>query len=139
MVDAVKEVELAERLGVSREVVRKIRMDLQEGEHWRQEHRFVELTPAGVTAVKAALSEPREAPPELSKVESPVDGVVELTVKRIYPRNPRVLEATYDGATVIVRVRRNVNFTAGMVIPCRPQSAGVWALARACPRFRGRW
>lgn len=140
VIERVREIELAERLGVSREVVRRVRQELREGEHWVQEHRFVELTPDGVEAVREALRARKETPPRMERPEGEARVIEELRVTRIFPRNPRILEAeTAAGARVRVRVRSNVNFILGMAIPCREMKSGLWCLTRACPRFKGRW
>ena len=53
--------------------------------------------------------------------------------------NPRVLAACLGGQLQQVQVRCKDNFRPGMRLPCVHLHDNFWKLARACPRWPGRW
>lgn len=70
------------------------------------------------------------------------EGVIELTVFSVPPRNTRILDARKkDGRAVRVRVNNNLNFMAGMTIRARwgGEWPDVYNLEGRCPRQRGKW
>ncbi len=68
-------------------------------------------------------------------------AMVELTVTTI-SRNPSILHAQDEAKrSVLVRVRTNVNFTAGMPIKARAPAPGstLYHFEGNCPRWKGRY
>jgi hypothetical protein len=156
----ISENDAAAALGCSREYLRDLRKNaLERDKHWTMKAREVVLTPEGVEAVREHIML------NCGSEKVAVDGVVtakiavgaalagileragkgadeiEVTVKRMVT-NPRIVLAdTEDGEEVRVAVRSSKNFRPGMVVPVRAVDAasGMYELARACPRYPGRW
>ncbi|MFA5187368.1 MAG: hypothetical protein WC551_12895 [Patescibacteria group bacterium] len=68
-------------------------------------------------------------------------GAVVATVKKIYQRNPRFLEADIDGKFAVIRCRENRNFVAGMKIEkgLTRVNERLWDFVGRLPRGRGIW
>lgn len=68
--------------------------------------------------------------------------LVDLRVTTL-SRNPSIVHASADGGRtlVLVRVRTNVNFTAGMLIRARAPGPGgtLYHFEGQCPRWKGRY
>ncbi|QYY35298.1 hypothetical protein [Ruficoccus sp. ZRK36] len=164
----VKEVVLAERLGLPRSQLKALRDNetLKSPAHWHLEHSHIVYTTAGVEALQEALKigEPSPAPTAEDPAEAtashnePVkearrqwlsthvlmaeETLTELIVTKVYPRNPRCLQARLDGDPHphTVRVRDNRNFVPGMkLMAVKGPTSGVWNHRGRCPRRKGHW
>lgn len=149
----VPEKNLAGIVGLTPRLLRSLRSEqLREGVHWRLEQGRVCYGAEGVARVQELLDLTRSletgaAPPaKANAAGGPNKAPVTLKVFRIFGANPKILEAHLperDPAIVKnrvrVRVKNSANFTKGMEIPVTELSAGLYELARACPRSRGRW
>jgi hypothetical protein len=131
-----EEREVAKQMNVAQPVLAEARKNvLKEGVDWVHQGVKVLYSAAGIQR----LLEVSGLAGEPSKFEKKTPAQVEARVLRKFP-NPRVLEASLDGKKVLVRVSTSVNFIAGMAIPVREtETAGVYELARRCPRGYGRW
>jgi len=143
---------LVSRLGISREILREKRKLGTEGEHWSWiGGNRVCWSAAGVVWLENALRGPRNdrgADPSPGSILASngqdahaareEQAIKDLRVLRTF-MNPRLLLATDGVAVFRVRVRNSRNFVPRMTIPCRRIQADLWELARACPRFRGKW
>lgn len=90
------------------------------------------VSPAGAVAARV----------EAAAAEVAARAAVDLTVTKI-SRNPTIVHASPGpGAEdVLVRVRTNVNFTAGMPITARAPAVGsqLYHFEGNCPRWKGRY
>lgn len=126
-------VELATSSGVSPAILKSIKKQLTQGEHWTMDVRKVTFTPAGISAVEAILAIKKTEPPPAA------DGPVLLTVRKIC-LNPRIIECS-DGTRhdLRVQVRDGSLFVPRQVIPAVPvnAAAGLYALHGPQPRKKG--
>lgn len=146
--------QVAEKLGLPRDTVAYVRSAILKKEegHWELRGRDVVLSWAGLSALLAHVFVERDPDPTLDFTDCEVtaekkDGLVELTVKRLFP-NRNLLQATLPGAggepehDVTVRVRDNVNFRPRMKLKARPDTTGrsaFYQLEGRCPRYPGRY
>jgi hypothetical protein len=148
---------LVSLLGVPRAELRRLRMELIEGEDWTMAGNTVRYSESGIKKTRAALELPQEAASNKIPVNQPAmsaeaaDGPVPIESAPI--KNPaektfrvrqtvanhKILLATDGVSQIRVRVHSSVNFLPGMAIPCRHIKDDLWELARRCPRWRGRW
>lgn len=152
--DAVKEIELCQILGVSRCDIRKIRAeDLSEGPHWFKEGKYIYITPEGVAKMKTRLQtgpadENAAVPHEDLCARKPAPIIQQpsgkrrgtAVVNRVTP-NKRIVECTVDGvAKQRVMVKDNKNFIPGMIMQVvKLRDRDMWELEGNCPRWKGRW
>lgn len=147
------EAALAARVGLNQDNMRALRRSkLTQGLHWTMQKNRVCYSVAGVQEVQRImkLSPPQKTPPvppgkDTAQPDHSQEPVT-LHVFRIFAANPHILEAhlpDQDPAIVKnrlrVRVKDNKNFVKAMPIPVRELAEGLYELARACPRSRGRW
>jgi hypothetical protein len=147
------EAKVADALGIARPALSRIRADLlKKNRGWLMAGRDVALTGDGLEAVLKAIGESSNArvagidfsaclvaPDEKKEEVAAAGGVLELTVKRIYP-NVRMLQAEDPGGNPVnVQVPSNKNFVVGMKLRGRPLREGWYILEGRCPRSRGRW
>lgn len=157
----VLETELAERLGVDRAELRRMRRESLDSEDWTRQGNAVAYTPAGVEKIAAALAGRLETPagvPE-ARGEAPAGqgaaAVSELLraepqrrlVVCVVVRIPRVtrhrllvrgVSPEVLGTAFTVRVRDNAHFIPGMDVRCLVQG-NTGTLAGRLPRRKGRW
>jgi hypothetical protein len=150
-----------ERLGVTREKMRELRLQhMAEGRDWLKEKNRVWITAAALNHLLGLLG--ADGSTEWPGSQSPkktgrswhcsitrrrfeeVEGIHVLRVVRIPSRNTRILEASQgDGSSPIVRVlvRTNRHFVPGMLLAASPggQWADVFVLHGRSPRWSGRW
>jgi hypothetical protein len=67
------------------------------------------------------------------------NGLVELTVHKLYPNARMLRAATPAGELVDVRVKTNRNFVARMTLKARLVCPGKYEMEGRCPRTRGRY
>lgn len=149
------EKELAETIGVNRQKIKEIRKEyLTENQDWDLVRGAIRISNSGVKKICEFLkiSSKNAAPEEGPLPPAPIDdkavttALVKyerkkavVTVNRFF-RNRRIIECLNDqGEPIRVRVKTNHNFRSGMKAPVYQVSEDLWELARACPRFRGRW
>ena len=142
------EASVAERFGLSRQAVRKMRADLlMKDVDWEKTRGEVHISDAGLEklAKNAALAVESLPPVEVAACASM------LSVWRV-TRNPHIIEAFVPGTDpalraniVRVRVKNAANFrrTGGdgkpMTFPAAHVQADLYELVGACPRRVGRW
>jgi hypothetical protein len=88
------------------------------------------------------LMERNPAPAPLPPFASPSpekNGLVELTVQKLYPNARMLRAATPAGELVDVRVKTNRNFVARMTLKARLVCPGKYEMEGRCPRTRGRY
>lgn len=142
------------QVGLGKDELRPIRNGrLKEGEHWSTVGRNIAYSPEGLAELQRVLkispAEKDAGPAHGSNAQrgEPVKPeVITLRVFRTGLKNARVIEAYYPthdpadpGNRVTVRVRHAKNFTRGMEIPVIKLRDGLYELARACPRTKGKW
>ena len=69
-------------------------------------------------------------------------GILDAVVTRVFKTNPGFMEAELGGQVVTVRVRSNLNFLEGMIIPSREllmKNTRLFDFVGRLPRQRGRW
>lgn len=143
----IHEHELAELLGVQRDVLRDTRQRLLSADHWSKQGRHVIIHPAGAAILCGAFE---VADFEKFKKKAPVAPADDPAAPPWFvvgvPRNPRlVLAAPGPGqpASVRVRVRNNEKFTIGMELTGRIAWVGppedLYTLTGNQPRYRGRF
>jgi len=161
----IAEVEVAKRLGLTRENMRDLRVEhLYQDEDWAKIGREIHYSedgieklrqilkknaPDGVKLGDIAILSTKVAPPFAQGVsggrpEAPdAPGVIlDAVVTKIYQKNPQFLEALLGGQPITVRVNNNANFLPGMVIQSRQlamKNPRLFDFIGRCPRVRGRW
>jgi hypothetical protein len=134
-----KEVELAECVGVAREHLREMRAAgvLVQGRHWRKDGRHVVFTEEGREAACAALG---VSDAGMEEIAAPgAAGAEKKGVVASFTRNDRILMAEVEGEVVRVAVNSARNFVVGMEIPVVRRQEDLFDLVGRCPRGRGRW
>lgn len=146
---------VALQLGLNKDEARELRQKhLIENTHFVRLKKHVVYNEEGLALIKKAATLPGPAPTENEAQGSipvdpaPIQAPVPVTLKAFMAahHNPYILIA-YKPDTdpndpknrVRVRVRSNVNFTRGMDLPAWHEKDDLYALARPCPRSRGRW
>jgi len=99
-----------------------------------------EATPAAPNEAPAPEKNFTGADAVAKQVEAADRPMIELTVAKL-SRNPLVLHATTPGgAEVLVKVKVNRNFRAGMKLKAKePKRPGVWFHVGNCPRRPGHY
>lgn len=142
------EARVARWLGVARARVRRMRSRaLREGEHWQVIQQDIVYTVAGLQRLRDLLTSTGELPRTVNQVAEPDEpaapaGPPKRTqgkVVRVYP-NRRLLQVSLkDAGPVLVLVRDNSNFIAGMVIAVTHDArANQWQFCGRLPRAKGR-
>jgi len=148
---------VAKALGLSRERVRALREAHLSAEHWTTKGNAIVFTAEGLEkilfyaggsteAVSSPSPEQTGAAVEAGGVALVAPGapeVVRAVVKKVCP-NPRMMLAIRVGSpededSLLVRVKDNRNFMAGMVVEVMDCGNGVWQYRGRMPRSRGRF
>lgn len=150
----VTEIDVAKRLGLSREAVRELRVEhLYQEEDFSKVGREICYAEDGVEKLRKFLKRTAPtgitlgdiAPMQVKTPEMAVDKpevILDAVVVKIYPHNPQYMEALLGGQPVTVRVRDNGNFIPKMVIQSRQlamRNPKLFDFIGRCPRGRGRW
>lgn len=150
----VPEEEVAARLGVPRECVREMRVEnLYQEEDWALLGGEIRYSRSGMKRLedllkKNAAGSVRRGDLAVAKDRPRVGGadaatvILDAVVQKVFQTNPGFLEAELGGRTITVRVRSNVNFLEGMVIPSRElvmRNERLFDFVGRYPRQRGRW
>jgi len=150
----VKEEDVANRLGIKRDQVRELRADnLFQDEDFGKVGREICYTEAALNKIREILKKTAPAGVKLGDLAPmkaltpPPPGnaptvILEAVVTRIYPDNPKYMEALLGGQTITIHVNKNTNFLPGMVIESRRlrmKNPRVFDFDGRCPRARGRW
>lgn len=158
---------IAGALGLTQDEIREIReKSLRPKEHWITHKRRIMYSPQGeqelIRLVKASERTPTPATPHRDNAEVPgalpstvakknadkkgAPEIITLKVFRSGLAHSQIIEAHFpdkDPANVKnrvrVRVRSDKHFTRGMEIPVTWLQEGLYLLARACPRSKGKW
>ena len=126
-----KEKELAEELGVEREMLKEFRKSGLEG--WVKQGNWVAWTPEGEHAVRNEIQKMMSIQ-ELSE-PLPVSEPQDFVITKI-PINSRLIIC----GDVFVKVKNNKNFLKGMRVRARPPTEGrSWVMVGRCLRWRGRY
>lgn len=145
------EKQMAVALGIPLRSLREIRKKMLAEKDWRREGRAVVLNPAGIKKLEEMLELKKKAgePANEDAVKPQRKGEgkglglegEELTgrVAKIWHSKARVLGVEIAGELLKVRVRTCEKFLLGMEIPIRKIGPDMWELARALPRWRGKW
>lgn len=135
------EKDLAEKLGVSRAVLKGFRSEMKEGTDWKKVKGKIQYTEHGIALLEKKLGL-REVPEGFYFEDKEYK---EVQVSRTWPHNKRILTCVDAmGQEVMVRVRDNSNFrphlTTGkpMILKVRKDGDG-WTLEGRSPRYAGRW
>ncbi|MDD8011882.1 MAG: hypothetical protein PHX05_00190 [Acidobacteriota bacterium] len=141
--------EVAQRLGVPRETIRRIRTENGFGaEEYGMARRQIRYSQKGIEKIIniLAMSNAQEAKSILGSItQVPPEAAPDLpaVVKRVFLKNGRFMEATLNGEEIIIRVRNNQNFLPGMQIERaqlqQPPGGNMWDFVGRLPRGRGRW
>lgn len=129
------EKDLAEELGIDRNILRAWRMDgtIATSSTVKMGNRIV-YHEEGEEEVREKLKNEIS----VSEISEPLDEnePQEMVVTKI-PLNPNLLIC----GEIYVRVRSNKNFLTGMKVTARAPATGgrVWVLLGRCPRWRGKW
>lgn len=127
------EIELAEELGIDRNILREWR---SEGgvSGWEKSGNKICYTESGEDEVREKLKDEIS----VSEISEPLDTTQpqELEITQI-PLNPKLVIC----GEIYVRVSSNKNFLKGMKVKARaPATEGrVWIMLGRTPRWRGRW
>lgn len=150
----VPEEEVAERMGVPRECVRELRVEnLYQEEDWALLGGVIRYSRSGMKRLEDLLK--KNAPGQvrwgdlsLGRVgrrvgeKNAATGILDAVVTRVFKTNPGFMEAELGGQVVTVRVRSNLNFLEGMIIPSREllmKNTRLFDFVGRLPRQRGRW
>jgi hypothetical protein len=145
----VREADVAKQLGMQRKALSDLRKEvLADEDYFREEGnkpepmRPVWLRPSGVAKISAHLGlKTEEVAPK--KIASAPDGaeIRTLTVIRVLPRNPYLVEAVAEGGEkVIMRVKDSSKWMKGM--KCEARTGGSytkWWIPMRNPRYRGKF
>ncbi len=150
----VSEEDVAAKLGVPREAVREMRVEnLYQEEDWELVGGEVRYSESGMTKLgdilkKNAPGRVRRGDLALGRVghgageKNAATGILDAVVTRVFKTNPGFMEAELGGQVVTVRVRSNLNFLEGMIIPSREllmKNTRLFDFVGRLPRQRGRW
>lgn len=141
------EARVADWLGLPRKrIVALRRRALREGQHWVVYEGQVVFTARGLQLLRDYLSQlgelakPGEAP-DAAPGPAPAGPPQRESVRvvRTFP-NARLMQAKRkDGSLVLVRVRDNTNFMAGMAVPVvHDATLNAWQYVGRLPRRKGR-
>ena len=145
----VKESDVARQLGMQRKALSDLRNTLlDESDYFREEGkkpesmRQVWVRPSGINKISVHLGlKTEEVLPK--KITSAPNGaeIRTLTVIRVMPRNPYLVEAEAEGGEkVVMRVKDSTKWLRGM--KCEARSAGAytkWWIPMRNPRYRGKF
>lgn len=134
---------------------------------WRREGREIVIAESGLALILGRLREAsnsapvdvdfsqalvpapeKKSPPLLLMERNPIpvatpapasNGLVELTVHKLYPNAKMLRAATPAGELVDVRVKTNRNFVPRMTLKARLVCPGKYEMEGRCPRTRGRY
>ena len=127
------EIQLAEELGIDRNILRSWRIEGGIG-GWERKSNSICYTESGEGEVRGKLKDEMS----LTEISEPLDisSPQELEITNI-PLNPKLVIC----GEVYVRVSSNKNFLIGMKVKARAPATGgrVWVMLGRTPRWRGRW
>jgi len=129
-----KESEMAETLGITKDTLTKYRKaNLERGVHWDCKPGFaVEYLDAGRNRVQQQFG--------LEDTPTPADEV--MGIVRGFPRNDRLIDVELEGRMVRCRVRNRELYVKGMEFPMYPllsvEGAEMYVV-KGKPRRKGRW
>ena len=125
------EKDLAEELGIDRNILRKWRMD-GDVEEWGKTGNSIVYGSEGEHKIRNLLQK-QICVEELSEPLDPEEPQ-EMTITEI-PLNPNLVIC----GEIYVRVKSNKKFLIGMPVKARPPATGgrVWVMLGRCPRRRG--
>jgi hypothetical protein len=138
------ESQLVSRLSVTRSSLENFRKGALGQADVKKIGRSLFISDAALKKLLASLgSEELDCSECLEKNGASENGVVELTVTRVFP-NPRLIQAATDsGELVLVAVATNNNFRPHMTVkahaPGPLPAPQLYRLEGRCPRFPGRW
>lgn len=163
----VSETEVAQRLGLTRENVRELRVEhLYQDEDFAKIGREIHYADDGIEKLRQIIKKnapdgvrtgdlgmPRVKDPSASLKASGVpmgvyladrkgEGILDAVVTKTYPQNPQYMEALFGDRPITVHVKNNTNFIPGMVIESRQlvmKNERVFDFIGRCPRTRGKW
>lgn len=141
MSDWVSELVVAERVGMSRPMLRGRRREmLEEGVDWKRERGSVVYAESGVVKLLGALGGelPLVETVEVVSQPVPVPVVRMVRVMRIWLNKRRHLAGEIDGERVMVRVRNSGKFRVGQELPCELRGAVWWYVGRGARKHTGR-
>lgn len=133
---------VANRLGVSKDLVTELRKKLPEGEEWKRDGNRVMFKETAVGKMGAMLNVPEPEEPFRPKECS-------VVVAKLWP-NPfyvggvpvecaaKTFAVVPEGEMVRVKVKHSQNLIRGMVLRCRELEQGLFE-ALELPRRKGRW
>ena len=135
------EKDLAEKLGISRAVLKGFRKEMAEGTDWAKVKGKIQYTEHGIALLEKELGL-REVPDGFYFEDKEYKRV---QVVRNWPFNKKILPCVDAmGKALMVRVRDNSNFRAllttgdPMMLKVRKDGDG-WTLEGRSPRYAGRW
>ena len=148
---------VAKALGLSRERVRALREAHLSAGEWEVRGNAIVLSASGLEKITfyAAQAGGEVSSPSAEQTGAAVEAggavavvcgapeVVQAVIKRVCP-NRRMMLAIRVGSpegedSLLVRVKDNVNFMAGMVVEVMDCGNGVWQYRGRMPRSRGRF
>lgn len=145
----VSELDVAKRLGLSREQIRELRTmsesQIYEGEDWEKVGRDICYSSDGIAKLRQIIEKhapdaPRMNDLSVKKIKASAAAtsaslgayladrkgmILDAEVTKIYPHNPQYLEAMLGDKTIVIRVNNNANFIErngdrpGTIIPSR--------------------
>lgn len=136
------ESKVAKTLGLARDRIRELReQHLEEGADWRTRGNAVVLTARGLEKITALAQGETPAAPAPVKAGPP--EVARLVVARLCG-NHRLLHARRrdagpEAVALLVRVKTNEHFMAGMEFDAIACGDGTFQFTGRLPRRKGRW
>lgn len=135
------ESKIAKTLGLSRERVRTLREEHLAPDEWITRGNAVVLTARGLEKI-TALAAAGAGPGNEDGVEAGPPAAARLVVAKLCGNLRLLLARAKAGGPgsplVLVRVKTNEHFMAGMEFDALPTSAG-WQFVGRLPRRKGRW
>lgn len=119
--------DLAVTLGLPRKELAHHRASLSKGVDWGKQGTAVGYTDIGVEKLQALVG--------VGEVELPQKPLVIAKVTKANIRNPRLIEAEYEGERVLVRIKQQNLYVIGMPVVMRRDGPG-WSEGRR-PKRKG--
>ena len=145
----VREADVARQLGMQRKALSDLRNNLLNADDYFREEgkkpesmRIVWLRPSGINKISVHLGLKAEEVAPKKNPSAPNGAEIRtLTVIRVMPRNPYLVEAVgADGEKVIMRVKDSTKWLKGM--KCEARTGGSytkWWIPMRNPRYRGKF